>query len=244
MTGIWVIGDVITAARLNEKSVLSDTDGNITSATKYSGMLAYPTTTGTLTADQLYVRNNANSAWNQLQQVSTTLLTESAEQNIIMNSGAATSTVIGTGKRWYSYFVLGTTYKFVAFTKIEWKNGATINNTITSGIDLVDANPAVLVATVNICVGQDITQAGTSTTQATNFVKSSLVALSTSPIFGVWLQTLGTTNTLLTTTGSTSTTTTKPVTPFTVQVPQQDNSTPWTSLTTLPYFKVYYRGYS
>lgn len=65
--GAWVTGDTITAARANQKSFLIDTGANISSATTYAGMPAYCTSTGSgFTADHLYVRNAANSAWNDI----------------------------------------------------------------------------------------------------------------------------------------------------------------------------------
>src|SRR6185312_4772045 len=63
----WDSGDVVGAARLNQKSVFVGTGAQIKSATTYAGMLAYCTSTGSgFTADFLYERNTANSAWSNI----------------------------------------------------------------------------------------------------------------------------------------------------------------------------------
>ncbi|HJU13652.1 MAG TPA: discoidin domain-containing protein [Candidatus Nitrosotalea sp.] len=70
--GVWVTGDTITAARANQKSVLIDTGANIAAATTYAGMHAYCTSTGSgFTVDNYYVRNAANSAWNNFSTIIT-----------------------------------------------------------------------------------------------------------------------------------------------------------------------------
>lgn len=62
--GVWDTADVILKARMNRKTLLSDTGANISSATTYAGMLAYCTSTGSgFVADILYERNAANTAW-------------------------------------------------------------------------------------------------------------------------------------------------------------------------------------
>lgn len=62
--GVWDAEDTNSVARLNQKTVLVDTGANINSATAYAGMLAYCTSTGSgFSADVLYERNAANTAW-------------------------------------------------------------------------------------------------------------------------------------------------------------------------------------
>src|SRR6185312_1691440 len=60
----WDSGDVVGAARLNQKTVFVGTGAQINGATTYAGMHAYCTSSGSgFTADQYYVRNAANSSW-------------------------------------------------------------------------------------------------------------------------------------------------------------------------------------
>jgi hypothetical protein len=67
MGGVWVTGDVISAARSNQKSLLVDTGANIAAATAYAGMHAYCTATGSgFIADHLYIRNAVNTGWNDV----------------------------------------------------------------------------------------------------------------------------------------------------------------------------------
>ena len=63
--GIWEVADIISASRMNRKTVLSDTGANISGlSTNYAGNLAHCTSTGSgFTADHLYMRNAGNTAW-------------------------------------------------------------------------------------------------------------------------------------------------------------------------------------
>ena len=62
----------------------------------------------------------------------------------------------------YAFFTLPSTEKFYIITGIEWKNGGTVAGNVVCGVDLVDANPPTLAGTVNVAVGTQIAQSGTS----------------------------------------------------------------------------------
>ena len=63
--GVWDIADVITASRMNRKTLIGDTGANLSAlGTTYAGQLAFCTTTGSgFTIEQLYQRNSGNTAW-------------------------------------------------------------------------------------------------------------------------------------------------------------------------------------
>lgn len=62
--GVWDVGDVISASRMNRKTQQTDTGANINSATTYPGKAAFCTSTGSgFTAGYLYRRNNGDTAW-------------------------------------------------------------------------------------------------------------------------------------------------------------------------------------
>lgn len=64
MTGVWATNDTISATRMNEKTTFQGTGAAISGLTTYAGMVAFCTSTGSgFTADTLYFRNAANSAW-------------------------------------------------------------------------------------------------------------------------------------------------------------------------------------
>jgi hypothetical protein len=61
----WEVADVISASRMNQKTLFVGTGTQIDAlSTTYAGMYVYSTdTSGTKVADTLYQRNAANSAW-------------------------------------------------------------------------------------------------------------------------------------------------------------------------------------
>lgn len=64
MTGIWETADIITKARMNEKTVIQATGAVINGLTTYAGMMAFCTSTGSgFIADTLYIRNSTNASW-------------------------------------------------------------------------------------------------------------------------------------------------------------------------------------
>ena len=104
--------DAPEKARLNQKTTYVSTGTNIAAlGTTYPGQMAYATTTsGGFTADTLYVRNAANSAWVTIKTV-TDALQESSETNTtpVTDDGELISVV---GTRYYSHFTLPTTDPF------------------------------------------------------------------------------------------------------------------------------------
>lgn len=67
MTGVWVTNDVISATRMNEKTIFQGTGAAISGITTYAGMLVFCTSSGSgFIADTLYKRNAANTSWSPL----------------------------------------------------------------------------------------------------------------------------------------------------------------------------------
>jgi len=185
--GLFNANDTIGAARLNTKSCTIDTGANLTAlGTTYAGQLAYATTTdGVFTIDGLYERNTANNAWVLVRQFDGNTLTESAEQNTTPVADNADFTMV-VNIKYYAFFTLPTTEKFYHFTGMEWKNGASISGTITSGIDVVNANPPTINSTQMLGLGIKTTPSGINSIQRTSIVSSNPVRGGT--ICGAWIR--------------------------------------------------------
>ena len=86
MTGVWATADVITAARMNEKTIFQGTGAAISGlATTYPGMLAFCTSTGSgFTANHLYERNAADAAWREIPTLASTTPTTN---NVVVFDG-------------------------------------------------------------------------------------------------------------------------------------------------------------
>jgi len=245
MTGVWVAGDTITAARMNEKETLSDTNTNITSATKYSGMKVYPTDAGALNADTFYVRNNANDNYKTfLYTNQNNYLTESAEQTLVTHTYTTSLSATQFNTRQYDFFTLGTTYKFVIFTGLEFKTDASNAITFLMGVDLVNADLPTLAASLNICVGKESPVLVGGITYRFNIVKCDLISLATNPVFGVWVNGNGGSQTALYFVSNVTASNVLKAETFTVATPQQNN-TAWSgSSVHRGAFRVFYKGYS
>lgn len=64
MTGVWVTNDVISATRMNEKTIFQGSGSTINGLTTYAGMLVYCTSSGSgFQVDNFYVRNSTNTSW-------------------------------------------------------------------------------------------------------------------------------------------------------------------------------------
>lgn len=64
MTGVWVTADTITAARMNEKTILQASGSTLSGITTYAGQLVFCTSSGSgFLIDTLYKRDATNSSW-------------------------------------------------------------------------------------------------------------------------------------------------------------------------------------
>lgn len=231
----WEATDSYSAARLNQKTVFVGTGTQIDAlSTTYPGQLAYATTTsGTKTADTLYVRNAANNAW------TTILFQESAEANTTPVTDGADFTVTA-GVRYYAFFTLPSTEHFYIITGIEWKNGATVSGNITSGIDVVDADPPTLAAVPLVANSSELAASGASSIQRNSRISSQPIRSGT--ICGAWVSCSSGTHTLREQTGLGSQNQTK-ATAYSASPGTQD-TTAWATATARKYLKIYYRGYT
>ena len=231
----WDAVDSYSAARLNQKTVFVGTGAQISGlSTTYAGQLAFCTSTGSgFTADVLYERNAANTTWY------TITFRETAEANTTPITDNADFTVTA-GSRYYAFFTLPTTEHFYIITGIEWKNGATVNGTITSGVDEIDADPPTLASTPLLANAQEVTQAGTSAIQRVSIISSKIIRAG--KVLGVWVSCSSGTATLREQTGLGSQNQQK-ATAYT-SAPLSNETTAWTTATARKYLKLYYRGYS
>lgn len=103
----WDTADVLTKARLNQKNIFVGTGTQINALTAFAGQHAYCITSGSgFIADQLYVRNAANSSWSIVGSealsylaLSTTIGDYTTPSNVIdpantLDSGVETGTLI------------------------------------------------------------------------------------------------------------------------------------------------------
>jgi len=237
--GLFDAHDIIGVARLNQKATVVDTGTNIAAlATTYAGMTAYCTSTsGGFTVDHLYIRNSANAAWIDLATL-TVGATEVAEASQTQSGDTADFTA-AAGRRYYSFFTLPSTEEYYLITKIEWKNGATVNGSVLCGVDVVNANPPTTSPTPGIAWGLPVAQSGASALQSISSVSSALIPKST--IIGVWYKSTSGTNTFrnLTGAGAQNQERLDPNDTFSYI----DEDVGWTAVTTRKHIVVYYRGY-
>lgn len=180
------VGDEVGEERLNQKTVIMETGGNInTLATTYPGQLAFCTSTGSgFTVDVLYQRDAANAVWNTFTSRVTSSLTETAEQNttgVAFNSNQNAM----ANKRYYAYFTLPTDKKFYIITKIRWRNGVTLAGNVICGIDAVDADPPVLANTEILALGNETAQTPSNNYQTNSLISSKPISGGT--ICGAWI---------------------------------------------------------
>lgn len=81
-------------------------------------------------------------------------------------------TIINANSRAYGLVTLPTDFDFYVITGIEWKNGATINGSVRSGIDLLNADPITLAATQHMASGRQILQTPASSIQRNSAIVS------------------------------------------------------------------------
>jgi len=226
--------DSYSSARFNQKSTFVGTGAQINAlSTTYPGMHAYCTSTGSgFIIDIEYVRNAANSAWNAID------FFESAEANNTAVTDNADFTVTA-GRKYYAFFTLPSTEKLYVFTKILWKNGATLNGNIIAGVDMIDADPPTLANTILIAHCPELAQAGVSQDQSTTQIVSKPVRGGT--ICGVWVSSSSNTATLREQTGLGSQNQLKASAYDTT--PDSADTTAWTTATARKKVVAYYRGY-
>ena len=237
--GLFDGGDVIGAARLNQKSTFVGTGGDInTLATTYAGMSAYCTSTGSgFTVDHLYIRNTANAAWIDVVNCAVSV-SETAEANQNQAGDTAETTAVA-GRRYYAFFTVPSSENYYLITKIEWKNGATVAGNVLCGVDVVNANPPTIGHCGTIAWGRPVVQTPISSLQSTSDISSAFIRKGT--IIGVWIKFTSASATFrqLTGAGSQNQQRADPNTNFT----QMDEDVAWSTATTRQYITVYYRGY-
>lgn len=169
-------------ARLNQKTNFVGTGAQISTLTTYAGMTAFCTSTGSgFTADFVYIRNSANSAW--ITQFYDTIQETSEDNSTPITDNADFTVTAGT--RYYAFLTIPSTYKFYEITGIEWKNGATVAGNVICGIDLVNANPPTIASTPLACLGVQIAQSGTSVVQRNSLITNGTFRAGS--IIGVWV---------------------------------------------------------
>ena len=187
---IFSTDDSDFTSKMNRKSIVIGRGRQLNSLINtYPGQYAYCTETENgFTIDNYYRRNSANSAWN-----SHLAGVESAE----VNSGFVSDSIDVAGLstlRAYRFFTLPTTEKLYIFTKIEWKNGATISGNITCGIDIVIGIPPTLNRTYLVGVTAEVAQSGASSLQSSSLINS--IAVRGGTEIGVWFSCSSATGTI------------------------------------------------
>jgi len=237
----WDANDGFSVVRGNQKTTFVGTGAQINAlSTTYAGQQAYCTSTGSgFTIDNVYERNAANNTWALISTYSNPI-TETAESNTTPITDNADFTAVA-GNRYYAYHTLPTTEKFYIITGIEWKNGATVNGNVISGIDRIDANPPTIDNTPLLALGQQVAQAGTSAVQRVSIVSSSLIRGGT--IIGAWVSCSSGTATLREQTGLSSQKQYK-ATAYNATPDFAENTVFAAAVTVRKYVKIYYRGYT
>jgi len=234
--------DQPSASRLNQKTTFVGTGAQINAlSTTYAGQQAFCTSSGSgFTADTMYVRDSADSAWNEIYAV-TDNITEVSEANTTpVTDGAEFNPTAAT--RYYSHFTLPTTEPFYIITGIEWKNGTAVAGNVTCGIDLINADPPTIDSTPLMALGANVAQSGTSAVQRNSQIVSNPIRGGT--ICGGWVAFSSASATVRHDTGATSQKRTKTTASTDNETPNASNTTVFNAATTNEvYLKVYYRGY-
>lgn len=160
MTGIWVAADVITAARMNEKTCIQASGATINGLTTYAGMLAFCTSTGNgFTANHLYERNAANDAWYEIPVIQTTAPTSG---NIVYFDGTNYAQKAPTYEMLDNHLASGaeSSYTFTPGTAL---SGDTYSEIIIN-YDLVPTAVFALQGVINAIGGGSNESWGTKTT--------------------------------------------------------------------------------
>lgn len=233
----WDSDDTPEKARLNQKTTFVGTGAQISGlATTYAGQLAFCTSTGSgFTADHLYQRDSANSAWVDHALSGIQIQTEASSTPV--TDGA--DFTVTAGRRYYAFITLPTSESLYTITGIEWKNGATVSGNITCGIDIVDADPPTLAGTPLLAVTSEVAASGTSSVQRNSVVSNCMIPSGT--LVGVWVSCSSGTHTLREQTGLGSQNQLK-ATAYSAAPGTQD-TTAWTTATARKYIKLYYKGY-
>jgi len=236
----WDANDGFSAARGNQKTCFVGTGTQIAAISPtYAGQLAYATSTsGGFTIDVLYERNAANNAWNQVTfqekaEASNTPTTDNAD----FTPGAG-----GQFDRYYEYVTLPNTEELYEIVGIEWKNGATVNGNVMSGVDVIDADPPTVDHTPLVALGILTAQAGVSVIQRVSILAPAILRAGT--ILGVWFSTESTTATFRHNTGATSKKHSKALVASQTTPAAAENTAFVAANTNQVYLKLYYRGYT
>ena len=237
--GIFDPVDSFSGARLNQKSTFVGTGTAIDAlATTYPGMQAYSTdTSDAFTIDTLYVRNAANDAWAEIAQFTGSITATVETDSTPVTDGADFTATAGV--RYYAFHTLPSTEMFYMIRGITWKNGATVAGNITTGVDVVNADPPTLASTPLAALAQEVAQAGTSAIQRVSIVASEMIPGGT--IIGAWVSCSSSSATLREETGLGSQNQSK-ATSYSAGPPTSD-STAWTAATARKYLIIHYLGF-
>jgi len=228
----WDSNDQPEKARLNQKTRFVGTTAQISGlSTTYAGQEAFDTD-----LDTLYVRNAANSAWNEVHGI-TDNITETSESSTtpITDDGGIFAVA---GKRYYQIITLPTTEPLYYITGIEWKNGTAVAGNVTAGVDVVDSTTPTNAGSPLLCLAQEVAQAGTSAVQRVSINSSNLIRGGT--VIGVWVSFSSASATIREDNGSANAY--EKATSYDATPPASD-TTAWTSGVDQVYIKLYYRGY-
>jgi len=225
-------------ARLNQKTTFVGTGAQISGlSTTYPGQFAFCTSTGSgYTADVLYVRNAANSAW--VSQVLTDTISETTETTTTPITDDTNHDAVA-GTRYYQFITLPTTDPLYIITNISWKNGTNQAGTIISGVDLIDADPPTVASTPLLALGLEVTQSGADQNQSCGYVSSNMIRGGS--VIGVWVACSSASADLRKVTG-TSQNQRKAVAAYTSS-PSASDSTAWTATTDKYNITCTYRSY-
>jgi hypothetical protein len=162
----------------NRKMVLQGTGTQLTNLpVTYPGQIIFCTKTGgSFLIDNYYKRTADNTSWTVGQQ------TESLEFEtplLVPNNQSFHSV------RTYNYITMPNTFDWYLITGFSWGNGTLVGDLISTGADIVNANPpSGTTPTQLVALGQIVTATGTSTIQRTPAVWSRPIKAGTH--IGIW----------------------------------------------------------
>lgn len=203
----------------------SATSGKIISSDGTNWIASAATYPTTVTNNNTMVADGTN--W-----VSTPLVGSELSTTPISDNAETT-----TSAKFYEFFTLPSTAPYYQVTGIEWKNGTAVSGNCISGVDIVDANPAVKASVLNVALSEQIAQTPINSIQRTSFLKSQLIPGGT--IVGIWVDIDNGTGKFRQLVGG-SQNQYKAVT-YTVAVPSCD-ITAWSATTSRLYIKLYYKA--
>lgn len=223
----YAVGDTLYASAANTLSKLT---GNTTTTRNFLRQVGNGSVSAAPAWDTL--------AAGDIPDISATYArTEQAEQSNTPVSDNG-DTTIGTSTTYFTFYQMPSTYKWYVCTGIEWKNGATVNGSITGMVYATDGNPPSQAAINLLATTGTIVQSGTSTTQRSSVVGATCIIRGGTNL-AIGFSTGSATATLRTLSGQASQNRTK----ASALLAPTTNSTAWSTGTLDVYGKIYYRGF-